>query len=814
MSEIGRPDTFLVASASLELLADTATRSPLVVCVDDAQWLDSPTADVIGFVARRLAPEQIFLAIALTEGYKSSLLELGLPELRLDPLDDGSSQVLLDSLGPLPSPGLRRRVLEAAAGVPLALVELKAELTFGSPAGLGLSGRLPMTDRLRNALAGRFSDLPRASQAIVLLAATEERARLGELLAAAALLGEDVHPALDDLGPAVTCGLVTHENTQVRFVHPLMPAAIYQSVAPSQRQRTHLAIATVLSEYPEIQAWHRAASVTTSDGRVASELESAALTVVAHMEPGMRLAAMERAADLTLDTDCRQRRLLRAAELALDLGHPERAGWLVSEIDASSWGPLDRTRMRLLRNFVDAGRITDPSTVDSLLEASIQAGLENETDLALRLLQAAALHSWWLDLGPEVGGRIVAATERVAPGGQSPKAISILAIADPEGSGRALARVASQIHSTSCDAETTCALGSALHISGAFDRSAIFLSEAIKLLRQHGSRWLLPRALSQLAWNNVFAGHWKLASTEAQEALTLAQEMRQPLWEASAQTVQALNAAVRGDYEAADALLIEAEGIALPIGARAVLADIQLARAIMALGDGRFEEAFQHLQRTFDPHDPSHHRIRSFWRIGELAEAAAYAGRGDEVQAHLVSCEELAERAWSPRLNVGLSYARPLLAADHSAEMKFRMSLAEDLSSWPLYRARLLLQYGTWLRRRRKIAEARMPLRAARDSLSALGAVPWAERARQELRASRETQHNHPGAWAELTQQELQIAHMAAEGLSNREIAQRLYISPRTVGCHLYRIFPKLRISTRAHLNAALEDSDYTALAS
>ena len=151
-----------------------------------------------------------------------------------------------------------------------------------------------------------------------------------------------------------------------------------------------------------------------------------------------------------------------------------------------------------------------------------------------------------------------------------------------------------------------------------------------------------------------------------------------------------------------------------------------------------------------------------------------------------------------------MAYARPLVADDEHAEACFQAAL-RDLAACPLYRARLLLQYGAWLRRRRKITQARMPLRAARDSLVALGATPWVDRARQELRASRETQHRGPGAWMELTEQELQIAHMAAEGLTNRAIGQRLYISARTVGAHLYRIFPKLGIASRAQLGAALQ---------
>lgn len=292
-------------------------------------------------------------------------------------------------------------------------------------------------------------------------------------------------------------------------------------------------------------------------------------------------------------------------------------------------------------------------------------------------------------------------------------------------------------------------------------------------------------------------------------------DLRQPVWEALAKSTLAVIHALRGETMNAETHLADAEGIALPIGASAVLADVQFARAIIAISDGHYEEAYEHLERTFDLHDPSRHYQRGAWRIGELAEAAVHAGRVDEARLHLLATlQGSAGQAATTRLQVGVLYARALLADDDEAEALFQAGLGEVLTSWPLYRARLLLQYGIWLRRRRKISESRMPLRAARDSLVALGATVWAERARQELRASREKQHNRLEAGLELTEQELQIARMAAQGLSNREIGQRLYTSPRTVGSHLYHIFPKLGITSRTQLSMVLSNLESASAAS
>jgi DNA-binding CsgD family transcriptional regulator len=233
-----------------------------------------------------------------------------------------------------------------------------------------------------------------------------------------------------------------------------------------------------------------------------------------------------------------------------------------------------------------------------------------------------------------------------------------------------------------------------------------------------------------------------------------------------------------------------------------MLALVQLVRGLAALGAGRHTEAYEHLWRVFDPADLAYHRYVRFWAVGDLAEAAVHSGHRVKVRQVLEELEPLAAQTRAPILQVGLSYARPLLAEDDDAESLFQTGLEADLTRWPFIRARLLLAYGAWLRRQRRVAESRAPLRAAREAFDALGALPWGERARQELRASGETSRKRmPEAWDQLSPQELQIAQMAAEGLSNREIGQRLYLSHRTVGWHLYRIFPKLGITSRSELH-------------
>jgi DNA-binding CsgD family transcriptional regulator len=302
-----------------------------------------------------------------------------------------------------------------------------------------------------------------------------------------------------------------------------------------------------------------------------------------------------------------------------------------------------------------------------------------------------------------------------------------------------------------------------------------------------------------------FTGNWQIAAPAADEAMRLARETGQPLWQAAAQAEGALVDGLRGKTARVEASLIEAEGTFLAVGAHPMLCLVQVARGAALLTVGRYEEAFEQLERVFDPSDIAYHPVVRCWTIGDLVEAAIHCGRHEQARLRLREMETLAAQSPFPVLLAGLRLARPLLAADAEAEALFRAGLAADWTDLALARERLQLAYGAWLRRQRRVVESRTWLRTARDALDAYGALPWAERARQELRASGETSQPHePYARDQLTPQELQIAVLAAEGRSNREIGERLYLSPRTVGFYLYKIFPKLEITSRAQLNAAL----------
>ncbi len=332
-------------------------------------------------------------------------------------------------------------------------------------------------------------------------------------------------------------------------------------------------------------------------------------------------------------------------------------------------------------------------------------------------------------------------------------------------------------------------------------------------MRGQGRLGVLARILPGRAWSAIMAGDFMEATISAESGARLAAETNQPVWRMLACTAQAALAAFRGEGAAPGEELAElVEKVALPRGDAFNLALVQCTQAVSALGHGRHEEAYQHMRRVCTPGDQAHHALFAAYGIGDLAEAAVHSEHHEEARVLLAPVRALAARTPSPYLHAVLGYANALLTPDEDAEVGYQCALADaELLRWPFTQARLHLAYGEWLRRQRRPAESRLPLRTARDAFDALGLPPWVERARQELRAAGESSSGRaPGTLDVLTAQELQIVRLAARGLSNREIGQRLYLSHRTVESHLYRAFPKLGITSRAQLPSVLGAPDDT----
>jgi len=349
-------------------------------------------------------------------------------------------------------------------------------------------------------------------------------------------------------------------------------------------------------------------------------------------------------------------------------------------------------------------------------------------------------------------------------------------------------------------------VGIAVEKAGDAAAGTLFLARAVERLREQSMLGMLTQALTHYAWAATYAGDWQAAERAGTEAATLARETRQPQFGLTGQLVAALAAALRGGEIDLDAMLAEPERALTAMNGGPLLAPAHLARGAAALGEGRHDDAFRALWPVFDEDDPAYHRFMRWPAVLDLVESAARGQHAARVAGVMDELAEVARRSEAPILRAGLACARPLLSDDAHAEARFVAALGQESHAYPFLRARTLFSLGRWLRRQRRSADSRAPLRDAIGVFDALGATRWSERARQELRATGEKiGPRTPDARDRLTAQELQIAELAAAGLSNREIGERLFLSHRTIGSHLYRIFPKLGITARSQLSAALE---------
>ena len=793
-------ERFRIALAVLDLLSEAATDRPLLLVAEDAHWLDHASVEVLAFVGRRLESDPIVLLAAAREGYPSVFSAGELPELRLKPLDPASARRLLEETGNRLTAPERTRVLRHAGGNPLALVELP--LLANANDDDVMLGLIPLTERLERAFAARAMDLPADTQLLLLVAALNDSESLGEVLAAGrTLAGKPMD--VGSLQAAADVAIVELDDRTVRFRHPLMRSAVRQSAPIESRRRAHEALAEALSDEPDRRVWHRAALIRGTQEAVAVELEDAGRRARRRGAISVAAAALRRAAELS-EPGLRARRLVAAAEVAFELGQPDIITPLLREAEQLEPGPLERARAVWIDEMINL-RAPSPTWATALIAAAEQAGEAGDDDLHFALLWLVATRFWWADPGPEARRTLVQAASRLGAADDL-HVLAIQAYADPFGHAPAVfARVQAAIAEGPQETEALLYLGPAAVAVGAFDIGMTLLSQATDGLRAEGRLGHLAYVLAIQGLVAVRHADWDVAIPAAEETRSLAMVLGQPLWTAAADTVNSTIAGMRGDEELAEQAAAEAERIAAPIGANNIVALAQFGRVAAALGAARHHDAYQAAERLFNPTDPAHHPAMAAWIVGDLAEAAMHAGRVEEARARVAEVEAAAGDNPTIWIALSLRHARALLADDEQAARLFEEALAADLGRWPFQRARLLLAYGEWLRRQRRIADSREPLRTARDIFDSLGCTAWGGRARSELRASGESSRRHdPAARDQLTAQELQIAQLAAQGLSNLEIGHRLYVSHRTVGSHLYRIYPKLGITSRGQLDSVL----------
>jgi DNA-binding CsgD family transcriptional regulator len=807
------PDRFIVGLAVLSLLSDVAEERPLVCIVDDAQWLDTASAHALAFVARRLGAESVGLVFAVREPSGERHLD-GLPELAVGRLEDRDALELLGTVvaGPLDEQ-VRDRIVAETRGNPLALLELpRLRRTLAELAGgFGLSDGLALAGRIEQSFTERLAPLPPPTRLLLLVAAAETVGDPVLVWRAAAELG--IGP--DAAAPAAGAGLIDF-GAQVRFGHPLVRSAVKAAAALDERQRVHraLAQATDADVDPDRRAWHLAHATAGLDEDVAAELERSAGRARARGGLAAGAAFHERAAELTPDPKRRAQRALLAAKGKHQAGASEAALRLLAIAQAGPLDELDQARAQLLHAQVTFAMTRGRDAPPLLLEAArrlepLDPTLARETYLEAF---AAALSAYRLVRGGDV--REVAAAVLAADWEPSTRPCDLLldglALLTHEGYVAAAPALKVALRAF-CDEPLSevdelrwlwlaARIARALADDRAWDE---LTARHLQLARRTGAFSLLPIALTERVVVELLSGGFGVATSLAAEAEAVVEATGSHLAPRSSITL----ANWRGRDAEAVALIEARQQEVLRRGEGLWLLANEWGSAQRYNALGRYDDALAAAERAAE--DPQG-LGQSIWVLAELIEAAVRSGQVERAIGPLAKFGELAQAAGTDWALGTHARAAAMLAEGASAERLYReaierLSRIQSLGSQTLARAHLL--YGEWLRREHRRVDAREQLRTAHAMLADMGAEAFAERARRELLATGETVRKRTvETLDELTPQEAQVAHLAADGRTNPEIGAQLFLSPRTVEWHLSKVFGKLGINSRKELRSALSD--------
>ncbi|MER7580794.1 AAA family ATPase [Kitasatospora sp. NPDC097691] len=822
----GRPserptDRLLVGLATLALLAELAADQPLLCVLDDVQWLDRASLDALLLAARRFQAEGVALLLASRTGGGagaagagtgaagagigvSAERRLGLPELEVTALAEAdATRLLARRTGPGLPAAARDRLLAEAAGNPLALTELPVAT---GPQAHGPGG-LPLTSRLLIAFHGQVTGLPAATQTLLLVAGAEERGELDVVLPAAAALGVTA----EHLTPAEEAGLVTVTgDRRIAFRHPLLRSAILQRAPHHQKLTVHRALADALPDCDR-RTWHLALAATAPDTDLADALERAAVRAERRGGHG-GAAAYERAARLTPDRDGATRRLVLAAEAATEEGELVRAEALADEAAGRTDSVLAHALLDQVRATAHFWRGSYPTAYRLLLDA---ADTDIDPQHAARMLFQAFHTAWYAGEEPVIAvlDRLAALPladgDPLAPLARHLPAAVLPALGRPVAPPPPVREAAEAARRAGAESPVDLVqLCGATLILGRDEETAELAAELISEARAKGTVGVMPTLQFFLAEAELFHGRHRDAELTATEALGLARDTGQHQWVSQLTALLAYVAALDGRTDHCTALAATALATTGPQSAApaAGLPWVQWALALLDLGQGRAGDAADRLHTlTTGPH---RHHVSATRAVPDLVEAAVRLGtpeRAAEPYERYARWAVAADRPWAEALRLR---CQALLGPDELAETAYRAALdLHEPGHRPFEQARTALLYGEWLRRTRRRTDARPHLRAALETFDRLAAHPWAARARTELSATGTPAPTPTPAGtpqSPLTPQELQIARLAAQGLTNRDIAAQLFLSPRTVAHHLYKAYPKLNITSRTELTAVL----------
>jgi DNA-binding CsgD family transcriptional regulator/tetratricopeptide (TPR) repeat protein len=805
----GPTDPLLLCLACLTLLSEESARQPLLLAVDDAQWIDQSTLNVLGFLSRRLAEDRVALAVA-TRAQVPAGFDLDCPVLELPPLSQRHAHQLLDRQPIPPLGSARAAVLEQATGNPLALVELARAVAADPAAARGWKAQsLPLTERLERSFTASARTLPAdTQQALVLIAAAGDGDMNLTYLSGTLGLSEAVW------APAEAARLVQVTEGSLTFTHPLIRTAVYQAAPAAVRSAAHRALADALHDRPDRQAWQLAAAATGPDEAVAQRLESIAEQALQQGRYDTATAAWQRAAELTPSHQAAGALLAQAANAASGAGQVDLATSLARRVLELTDDPVIRGQARGTAGMsliMTGQRHAQIVTLMSDLALELTAANPLSWGVACAAATAAyysgedALRARVLDMiGTLNGGPLSWATRPGEAVAVRVYKLWVGAALQPRTDRPAKLGALLDLSSTTA-ADVTLQLWLAaaalvLDEPRLTARLRDLAEQAPSLLSNGASLMILIIALTDV-------GRWDEALELSARARAIGSVYHEPMVGATAAVTSAYIAACRGDTQtaAADAASVLAMADPSSTSTLAVRA-IHVTGMAAAMND-QHEEAFAQLSRLVTADGgPAHYR-EGIYGLMDLADAARRTGRGQEGARLVESAFDHIDGTLPPRLLQVRALCRALLTDEDHAEHYFLEALAvaggEHL---PFERARVELAYGQWLHREKRDKDARPHLNAAARAFRQLAATPWEEMAQREQRAAGVRLSGSPGdAMAGLSPSERQVVLLAAEGLTNPEIGARLFLSPRTVGSHLYRSFAKLGITSRHQLTAVIQ---------
>lgn len=795
-------EPFLVALATLSMLTDAAENSPVLCLVDDAHWLDAASADALLFAARRVQADRVAVLFAAREADSGTFDPDGVPSLLLTGLDRTAVRALLaERAGAALPDEVCERLQEQTGGNPLALAELPTTLTAAQLHGTApMPAQLPLTASVERVFLDRCRRLPEQVQTLLLVAAADDSGQLATVRRAAAVLGVDAQA----LHEAEQSGLLVTGGDSVRVRHPLVRSAVYQAAASHERRRVHQAIADALGEAddPDRQAWHRAAAVEGPDAGVVAALEHVAARAERRGGYVAAAAAYERAAELTAGEQPRAALLFAAGRNAWACGQTSRARALAAAARERTDDSLLRADIDRLRGRMEVN-VGSASDAHRIFTQAARAVAPDDPDRALEMAVAASvLAVYGADSGTSLAP--TASPEDAAGDTARTRCLKQLQASMTEAArgdlATAVASLRAALHAGAdvSDPDVLANLGNAALHLGDDDAHRRYFTVLLSGAREAGAGMLVLYALPRLAFTQLLAGQWTAARSAAAEALDLAGGAGQrPLTAAPLAWLTVL-AALQGrpDY---DPLLAELETVTAshPLG---ILADpvhdlTRWARGTHATHAGDTHAALHHLGQL---RVPTIGRMAAVDRI----EAAVRVGAREQAAAWTEQLASFAEATRWPWALAAADHGRALLAEVGKAPGLFDRALAHHARGGrPYDRARTHLAYGEFLRRSHRRVDARTHLRLALEMFQDLHADPLLARTAQELRASGETARKRdPSTLLKLTPMELQVAQLVSQGLSNKDIAARCWISPRTVAFHLRNCFAKTGVTSRGEL--------------